>query len=60
MKYQIKFGEKFPQNFQGLSLHQTMKQLLIQREYKLVEELRKEFKVPDRRYGLIFSKLSDF
>lgn len=50
MKYQIKFEEKFPQSYRGLSLHQTMKQLLIQREYKLVEELRKEFKVPDRRF----------
>ncbi|XP_035218067.1 vacuolar protein sorting-associated protein 16 homolog [Stegodyphus dumicola] len=50
MKYQSMFEEKFPQNFCDLSLHQTMKQLLTQREFKLADDLRKEFKVPDKRY----------
>lgn len=49
MKYQINFEEKFHESYKGLSLHQTMKQLLIHREFKPAEELRKEFKVPDKR-----------
>nr|XP_015927027.1 vacuolar protein sorting-associated protein 16 homolog [Parasteatoda tepidariorum] len=50
LKYQIGYEEKFHEDFKNLSLHQTMKQLLIRREFKHAEELRKDFKVPDRRY----------
>ncbi|CAG2117553.1 unnamed protein product [Medioppia subpectinata] len=49
-KYQIKLEEKFHRKYLSLSLHQTMKQLIIDKEYKLSEELKKEFKVGDRRY----------
>ncbi|KAF8764583.1 Vacuolar protein sorting-associated protein like [Argiope bruennichi] len=50
LKYQNTYEEKFHESFKHLSLHQTMKQLLIHREFKHAEELRKEFKVPDRRF----------
>ncbi|GFT27348.1 vacuolar protein sorting-associated protein 16 homolog [Nephila pilipes] len=50
MKCQNTYEEKFRESYKNLSLHQTMKQLLIHREFKLADELRKEFKVPDRRF----------
>ncbi|GIY07057.1 vacuolar protein sorting-associated protein 16 homolog [Caerostris extrusa] len=50
LKYQNTYEEKFHESFKYLSLHQTMKKLLIHREFKCAEELRKEFKVPDRRF----------
>ncbi|KAG8195406.1 hypothetical protein JTE90_001418 [Oedothorax gibbosus] len=50
LKYQTTFEEKFHEDFKGLSLHQTMKQLLVHREFKHADELRKEFKVPDKRF----------
>ncbi|XP_054707259.1 vacuolar protein sorting-associated protein 16 homolog [Uloborus diversus] len=50
IKYQISFEEKFPQNYHNLSLHETIKQLLTHRESRLADDLRREFKVPDRRF----------
>ncbi|XP_054162261.1 vacuolar protein sorting-associated protein 16 homolog [Oppia nitens] len=50
IKYQIKLKDKFQKNYINLSLHQTMRQLIVDKEYKLSEELKKEFKVGDRRY----------
>jgi hypothetical protein len=50
LKYQIKLEEKFRRKYLNLSLQQTMQQLFIDKEYKLSEELKKDFKVPDRRY----------
>lgn len=51
MRYQVKLEEKFSQKkFFNLSVQNTMKALLQEREYKLAEEMKKEFKVPDKRY----------
>ena len=50
IKYQIKLEEKFNKKYSNLSLHQTIKELILDKEYKLSEELKKDFKVPDRRY----------
>jgi len=50
LKYQIKLEEKFHRSYVNLSLQQTMQELIIEKEYKLSEELKKDFKVSDRRY----------
>ena len=50
IKYQIKLEDKFGRKYVNLSLQQTISELIADKEYKLSEELRKEFKVPDRRY----------
>lgn len=51
LRYQLKLEEKFPSTkFFNLSLQDTMKVLLQNRESKLCEEMKKEFKVPDKRY----------
>lgn len=51
LRYQLKMEERFPgKKFFGLSVQNTLKVLLQQKEYKLAEELKKEFKVPDKRY----------
>lgn len=51
LKYQTKLEEKYvEQKFLDLSLHQTIQQLLIDKLHKLADELRKEFKVPDKRF----------
>ncbi|RWS31720.1 vacuolar protein sorting-associated protein 16-like protein, partial [Leptotrombidium deliense] len=42
--------EKFHQKFVDLSVHQTIKKLIQEKEYKLAEELKKDCKVPDKRY----------
>ncbi|CAG2168046.1 unnamed protein product [Oppiella nova] len=64
IKYQIKLEEKFHRQYLNLSLHQTIKQLIIDKEYKLSEELKKEFKVGDRRYWwlkmTILAEMSEF
>lgn len=51
LRYQLKLEEKFPSTkFFDLSLQATMSRLLRNRETKLCEEMKKEFKVPDKRY----------
>ena len=51
LKYQQKLKDKFPSNkFFNLSVQSTLKLLLQNKEYKLSEEMKKEFKVPDKRY----------
>lgn len=51
LKYQIELERKYPPNkFFNLSLQATMKALLESEEYKLADELRKEFKVSEKRY----------
>lgn len=56
LKYQLKLEDKFSSTtptglkFFDLSLQDTMRLLLQRGEYKLSDELRKEFKVPDKRY----------
>lgn len=53
MENQVKLEEKFKQPFLGLSLQETMSKLLRDKEVKLAEGLKKDFKVPDRRYWLL-------
>lgn len=51
LKCQLKLETKFPTiKFFDLSLHETMRRLLQNREYKFCEDMKKEFKVPDKRY----------
>ena len=51
LKYQLKLEEKFPsKKFYNLSVQNTLKLLLQGKEFKLSEEMKKEFKVPDKRY----------
>ncbi|RWS09868.1 vacuolar protein sorting-associated protein 16-like protein [Dinothrombium tinctorium] len=51
LKYQSTMEEKFHhQKFVDLSVHQTIKKLLQEGEYKLAEELKKDRKVPDKRF----------
>lgn len=51
LRYQLKLEEKFPsKKFFNLSVHETLRQLLQDKEYKLCEDMRKDFKVPDKRY----------
>ena len=37
------------------SLHETMHALILSGNMKAVEQLRKEFNVPERRYGYYYS-----
>lgn len=50
LKYQATFGEKLSQNYCDLSLHETIKLLMVQNELKTAEELRKEFKFPEKKF----------
>lgn len=50
LKYQVRLTEKFPSNYVGLSLQQTLQNLLQSKEFKLAEDLKKEFKIPDKRF----------
>jgi hypothetical protein len=49
-KYQIRLKEKIHLDATDLSVQETMEQLLRVKEYKLAEDLKKEFKVPDKRF----------
>jgi hypothetical protein len=50
-KHQQKLEEKFrPQKYVGLSVQQTLRQLILDKMFKPADELRKEFKVTDKRY----------
>lgn len=50
MRYQLKLESKLMGHFMNLSLHQTISLLLQQNENRLAEELRKEFKVTERKF----------
>lgn len=56
IKYQQKMESKFNRKFANLSVNGTMKLLLQEKEFKLAEELKKEFKVPDSRFW--FAKIT--
>lgn len=50
-KCQQKLEEKFrSQKYIGLSLQRTIRQLIIEKMFRPADELRKDFKVPDKRY----------
>ena len=53
LKYQRRLEEEFNRPYMDLSLHQTIYRLTVENNFKVSEQLRKEFKIPDRRY--IFS-----
>ncbi|CAH1775290.1 unnamed protein product [Owenia fusiformis] len=50
LKYQRRLEEELNRQYMDLSLHQTMYKLTMEANHKLAESLRKEFKVPDRRF----------
>ena len=49
LRYQHQLEERLNRPYQDLSLHQTIHRLLVDSDPKLADQLRKEFKVPDRR-----------
>jgi len=49
-RYQCRLEQEFSQPFLDKSLHETMYHLTLNNNHKLVEQMRKEFKVPDRRF----------
>ena len=53
LKYQRRLEEEFNRPYMDLSLHQTIYRLTTENNIKVAEQLRKEFKVPDRRYWWI-------
>merc|ERR1712127_857977 len=50
IKYQSMLEEKLGKLYVNLSLHQTMDHLLQDREIKLADKLKSEFKLSDRKY----------
>jgi len=50
LKYQGTLEDKLGKVFTGLSLHSTISLLLMEKEAKLAEKLKTEFKVPERRW----------
>lgn len=50
LKYQEKLQKTMRINCVDDSVHKTIEKLIVYKEYKLAEELKKEFKVPDRRF----------
>ncbi|KAM7431229.1 Vacuolar protein sorting-associated protein 16 [Porites harrisoni] len=50
MEYQVKLEEKYRKTFMDLSLSDTIYQCILQGELKVAEQLKKEFKVPDKRF----------
>ncbi|CAH3162270.1 unnamed protein product, partial [Porites evermanni] len=50
MEYQVKLEEKYRKTFMDLSLSDTIYQCILQGEPKVAEQLKKEFKVPDKRF----------
>lgn len=53
MRFQRKLEEETNKPFLDLSLHETMYKLIVENNQKGVEQLRKDFKVPDRRYDTL-------
>ncbi|XP_033732936.1 vacuolar protein sorting-associated protein 16 homolog [Pecten maximus] len=50
LRYQRRMEEEFNRPYMDLSLHQTIYRLIVENSHKPAEQLRKEFKVPERRY----------
>lgn len=50
VKYQRRLEEELKRPYMDLSLHQTIHKLIIDNSHKMAEQLRREFKVPDKRY----------
>jgi len=50
LKYQAGLEEKLGKPFLNLSLHQTISRLLEEKEIKLADKLKSEFKVSERKY----------
>lgn len=53
LKHQKVFNEKSTIPFTGLSIHDTVEQLLAKGDIRAAEKLKNEFKIPDRRYWWI-------
>ncbi|XP_041371955.1 vacuolar protein sorting-associated protein 16 homolog isoform X2 [Gigantopelta aegis] len=53
LKYQRRFEEELSRPYMDLSLHQTIYSLVVEGNHKAAELLRKEFRVPDKRYWLL-------
>jgi vacuolar protein sorting-associated protein 16 len=49
LRYQTRLEEEFNKPYLDLSVHQTVHQLLLSNNQKVVEQMRKEFRIPDRR-----------
>jgi len=49
IKYQRRMEEELQKPYTDLSLHQTIHKLIRDNNAKMSEQLRKEFKVPDKR-----------
>ncbi|XP_052253971.1 vacuolar protein sorting-associated protein 16 homolog [Dreissena polymorpha] len=50
LRYQRRLEEELQMPCQELSLHETIHKLMVTRNHKMAEQLRKEFKVPEKRY----------
>lgn len=50
IRQQKVLDEKSVQSFHGLSLHDTVKQLLLSGDLKSAEKFKNEYKMPDKRY----------
>ncbi|XP_020601018.1 vacuolar protein sorting-associated protein 16 homolog [Orbicella faveolata] len=50
MEYQVKLEEKYRKSFMDLSLSDTIYQCVLLDDQKVAEQLKKEFKVPDKRF----------
>ncbi|XP_031556502.1 vacuolar protein sorting-associated protein 16 homolog [Actinia tenebrosa] len=50
LEYQAKLGGQLKHTFMDLSLSDTIHQCIIMGNLKVAEQLRKEFKVPDKRF----------
>ena len=50
LRYQRSLEETLRESVVGKPLHETVQILLLQKEVKLADKLRSEYKIPDRRY----------
>lgn len=50
LKYQRRLEEELHKPYVDLSLHQTVYKLILDNNQKMSETLRKEFRIPERRY----------
>ncbi|XP_053409060.1 vacuolar protein sorting-associated protein 16 homolog [Mercenaria mercenaria] len=50
LKYQRRLEEELHRPYMDLSLHQTVHKLIVDNSNKMAEQLRKEFKIPEKRY----------
>lgn len=49
MRNQLRLEEEFNQPYLDLSLHQTVNQLILTNNHRVAEQMRKDFRIPDRR-----------